>query len=347
MDEQPPPPPLPVDLTKYNTAAKICGNVFNLLKSSILQNDTLDINTLYDLGMNEIYKQCDSVYKKMTRKGPAFPISINLNNCIGNFTISSEPKCILLNDIVKIKLGVDLDGCIAIYGDTFVYTKENSENEINLQSNNYIQFLHSLKKDILKEMYSGNTNDEIKIMIESKCTDQNCFPITNCKSYQHFDDQLYNNNGKYMILNYKRIYDEKTEYLIEANECFELLENEVYTIEISVTPEIDDSLRIVTNTHETKLHRFNDRFCGLKLKTAKQFYSTVFKKHNYNVFNIDEYILTDIKHKLGSRECKNMNILETFPVQYVFNNKIPINVYIIAFTVCVRKENGALILKYF
>jgi methionine aminopeptidase len=331
-----------VDLTKYNTAARICGDVYDMLKTSILQNDIVDIQTLYNMGMDEITKRCDSIFKKIDRKGVAFPISINLNNCIDNFTYTNDnvTNTIQLNDVVKIKLGVDIDGCIAMYCDTFIYNKENT-------SNATIDFLHNMKKEIVKQVFVGNTNDELKIFIESKCTDNDCFPIINCKSFEHLDNQIYNNNGKYVILNYKKLYN-KDEYLIHENTCFEFLENEVYTINVSVVSddggdnfnsEYDSGVRI--DLDNTRLHRFNDYFYSFKLNASKQLYSKVHSQHYNNVFDISKYT-SDKKLKMGVNECKKMNILETLPVTYT-KNKLP--VYSCAFTLVVNKDKS-LMLKY-
>lgn len=332
-----------VDLTKYNTAARICGDVFNMLKTSILQNDVVDIKTLYNMGMDEITKRCDSIFKKTERKGVAFPISINLNNCIDNFTYNDNnvTNTIRINDVVKIKLGVDIDGCIAMYCDTFIYNKEN-------HTNSTIDFLNKLKKDIVKQVFVGNTNDELKIFIESKCTDNDCFPLINCKSFEHLDNQIYNNNGKYVILNYKRLYD-KDDYLIHENTCFEFLENEVYTINVSVVPddenvdnlisENDNGVRV--DLDNTRLHRFNDYFYSFKLNASKQLYSKVYAGHYNNVFDISKYT-SDKKLKMGVNECKKMNILETLPVTYT-KNKLP--VYSCVFTLVVNKDKS-LMLKY-
>jgi methionine aminopeptidase len=341
-----------VDLTKYNTAARICGDVYNMLKTSILQNDIVDIKTLYNMGMDEITKRCDNIFKSIDRKGVAFPISINLNNCIDNFTysdldstnvsdlVSTNVSIIKLNDIVKIKLGVDIDGCIAMYCDTFIYNKEN-------ECNTTIDFLHNMKKEIVKQVFPGNTNDELKIFIESKCTDNDCFPLINCKSFEHLDNQIYNTNGKYVILNYKKLYD-KNDYLIHENTCFEFLENEVYTINLAVVPddgsdnfisENDNGVRI--DLDNTRLHRFNDYFYSFKLNASKQLYSKVFSEHYNNVFDISKYT-SDKKLKMGVNECKKMNILETLPVTYT-KNKLP--VYSCAFTLVVNKDKS-LMLKY-
>lgn len=356
-----------VDLTKYNTAARICGHVFNFLKKNIESSEVLNIRTLYTIGTKEIEDQCNNVYKKIERKGVAYPISINLNNCVDHyipdFDNKKTPNDILIKcgDLVKIKLGVDIDGCIAMYCDTFIYNKDNKDDTINKDntydtdntttSEYYIDFLKGLQKKIVKMMFCGNTNDEVKILIESECTKHNLFPLINCKSYEHANNQIYNQEGKYMLLNYKRLYD-KDEYLIENNDCFEFLEDEVYTININLVPEQKDDDRdldkckdnyidVFTDVDNSRLCRLNDLFYSFKLKASKQFFSSIYKKHNYNAFNISEYT-SDMNMKLGMKECKRLNILEVLPLTYTKNKN---NVYSISFTTVVRKNNG-LILKY-
>lgn len=326
-----------VDLSKYNTAAKICGNVYNLLKKEILENHITNIKQLYDLGMNEINVQCKSCYKNVIRKGVAYPISISLNNNIEHFTYNPVDLNLSIQkyDIVKIKLGVDIDGSIAMYSNTFIYDDGNDENK-----DNYITFLNKLKNDVVKQMFAGNTNDEVRILIESKCTDYQCFPIMNCKSFEHMDNQIYNDNGKYMILNYKKVYD-SNEYLIQDNECFEFLENEIYTVNINVIDDSDDEEhKISIDENNSLLYRFNDNYYGFKLKASHALYSTITKKHGYNVFNMNDNV-NDIKLKLGMKECLNNHVLEWLPATFV--NK---NVYSITFTVCIREKDG-LMLKYF
>jgi methionine aminopeptidase len=366
---------MPVDLTKYNTAARICGHVFNYLKMNIQQHSVLNIKTLYNMGMKEIQDRCDMVYKKVERKGVACPISINVNSCVDNFIPDLNDNNqdtfdtfdIKLNDIVKIKLGVDIDGCIAMYCETFIYNRFIEDPEVQIgvppsvsevpgssdsTSDSIIEFLNKMKKEIVKQIYVGNTNDEVKIHIESKCTDNNCFPLINCKSYEHLDNQIYNNDAKYMVLNYKRLYD-KDEYLVQDNTCFEFLEDEVYTININVVPESNDDddnrieqckdnyIDVYVDSDNSRLHRLNDCFYSFKLKTSKQFYSTIHKKHNNNAFNISEYT-SDVKMKLGMNECKKTNILDVLPLMYTKNKS---NVYSCMFTVVVQKEN-CIMLKY-
>lgn len=309
-------------LSKYDMAANICGNTYNILKQNILEKNITNIKQLYDIGMN--YIRTLNVYV-------AYPISISLNNKIDHYT-DLFPD-IKKNDIVKIKLGIDVDGCIAMYSNTFIYNNENTENS-------YITFLNSLKDKILKQMYAGNTNDELRIYIETKCTKSKCFPIINNKSYQHFNNQIYNNDGKYIVLNYKKLYD-RNEYLIEKNDCFEFEKDEIYTINISIVPDDDNDYKIKIDDSQS-LFRLNDTYHGFKLQTSRVFHSLIKKNHKFNVFNINEY-LNDTKSRLGIKECVNNNILERLPASFIDDNKK--NVYSITFTVCI-KDNTAILLKY-
>jgi len=318
------------DLTKYNTSAKICGIVYNKLKDAIFIDSILSVKKLYEIGMNEIQNQCNNVFKKIDRKGPACPISINLNNCVDNFTYNDE-LMIQPDDIVKIKLGVDIDGNIAMYGNTFKYNKD--------EEDSYIMFLTQLKKDVVKNIYAGNTNDEVRIFIESKCTDNGCFPIENCKSIQHDENTSEDDWPKYMILNYEKKYD-KDEYLIQDNECFEFLENEIYTINLTIVPENDNEKNIMIK-EPGNLYKLTNYHYGLKLKSSRTLYSIINNNHYNNIFDISQYT-KDIKLKLGLPECIKNNVIEELPVYYL-KNKLP--VYSTIFTICVQKKSS-LLLKY-
>jgi methionine aminopeptidase len=317
------------DLTKYNASAKICEFVYNKLKDAILIDSVLSVKTLYKIGMDEITNQCNMIFKKLKRKGIACPISININNCIDNYTPNSTDEDIIIkpNDIIKIKLGVDIDSNIVIFGNTFIYNKQ--------EEDSYIMFLTQLKKDILKHIYHGNTNDEVRIMIESKCTEYNCFPLINCKSIQNDENVNDDELPKYMILNYEKKYD-KDEYLIQENECFEFLQNEIYTINLTIIPESENDDNKNMLKHDSNLYKITDIYNGLKLKSSRVLYSTIYDKHYNNICNITDYT-KDIKLKLGLSECVNKQVLEELPVYYL-KNKMP--VYSSIFTICVKDKHS-------
>ena len=73
-----------------------------------------------------IVEECNKIYKKETVKGIAFPTSISLNDCVGNYLYETSQEfenynTIKKGDVVKIELGVNLSGCIANLGETVIY----------------------------------------------------------------------------------------------------------------------------------------------------------------------------------------------------------------------------------
>lgn len=335
-----------MNLENYKIASSICHSVFDMLKKSIVKKNITNIKVLHDMGMQEINDKCSSLSNK--KKGVAYPVSVSTNHIIDNFIYDPNNLdfSIQNNDVVKIKLGVDIDGCIVMHGDTFVYKVNDEKVTVETeQENEYVTFLNKLKSNVVKKIRKGNTNDEVRIYIESHCTMNKCFPVINCKSFEHFNDQIYNDDGKYMILNYKKQYD-KNEYLVMENDCFEFLENEIYTINLSIVP--DDSNDIIKNLTKrdmyynqsmSLLHRLSDNYVGLKLKSSRMLFSTIFAKHNYNVFNLQDY-KKDIKLKLGIKECMDNKVLNHLPVCFT-GSLMP--VYSATFTICVNKKESTIL----
>ena len=64
--------------------------------------------------------QIKQSYKKgKIEKGIAFPTCISVNHCVCHFSpLQSEDKTLATGDVVKIDLGVHIDGCIAVVGHT-------------------------------------------------------------------------------------------------------------------------------------------------------------------------------------------------------------------------------------
>ena len=330
-----------LELSYYNTAATICGKVYLEIKSKILLEfyennvDKLDILLLIEYGNKRIIDETNIIFKKVKDKGIASPVSISLNNCIGNYIydyndLSNIYNSIHENDIIKINLGVVIDGCIANLCETFTI-KENKK------VNKTIHFLDSLQKSIM-ELFQDpdNTNDDVRMLIESKCTNKDVFPIENCTSFQQEKGLCKYDESKYMILNYKKKYDLNDELIGLENICFEYLENEVYTIDISVVESDCD----VTYTQNENIHlyRFNDSFYGLKLKSSREFTSIIKSKHNNYLFDINPYT----KYGFGIKECVKKGILEECPIIYV-KEKLPVITK--RFTIYIT-ENDCKLLKY-
>jgi methionine aminopeptidase len=320
---------------KYNTAAKICGVVYKEVLEHIQQGER-DVKTLCDFGTRRIGEECKKVFKSVKNKGPAYPVSISLDNCVGNYYHqdgNQRHNKIEKDSVIKIELGTNIGGCIAILGETY-----------GLQDSDimkYTSFLNKLQKIVLGIMKVGETNDEVRMNIESECTEQNCFPVENCLSYQHLGAHPKTDESKYIILNHKKYYDDDDTLAVEPNVCYEFENHEVYTINITIVPnKDDDSEHVYKSEHDPHIYRFNHYHYNLKLKSSRELFATVKKMHGNNAFYRSDY--NQPRDRMGIKECCTNGILDDYPILYE-SSGLP--VYHKKFTVFID-NNKCVLLKY-
>lgn len=335
----------------YNEAAKICGKIYKELKELIqteLNNSiSVDVLKISQYGNKRIVEETSKIHKKNKNKGIASPVSISLNNCIGNYIYDeSYGNIIVNNDVVKIDFSVSVCECIATIGETFIAGTEKEKNNENLSFiQKSINFLDSLKDEIAELMIDGETNDEIKIMIESKCTECNVFPIENCMSYQQFEGNSRMIDSKYIMLNHTKYWDDNDNLVTEENTCFELLKDEVYTINLTVIPEETEGVKYI-DKDDCHLYKFNDNHYQLKLKSSRAFFSEVKAKYLNYTFDIREFN-KNVKHRMGINECFDNGIIEKYPITFVLQDKTLNKIPVISkkFTIIVKNKKSY-VLKY-
>ena len=315
------------DLTKYNSSAKICGIVFREIVFKISNNEMLETNLLNEYSDRRILEECSKIYKRED-KNIAFPTSISLNDCVGNYIYGEgrdDYNIIKNGDVVKIELGVNIGGCIAVLGETIIYNSQGNqdnnsqENSSDQDYNKYLNLLNELSLSIPKMLIPGGLNDDVKIMIESKCTETGCFPVENSISYQHIDGQLVTDDSKYIITNYQKYYDDDDNLAVPENICFEFEPGEVYTINLTVIPndyeKDDETQHEYYEPHESHIYRFNDDYKSLRVKMSRDFYAITKKENGTNAFNCIPY-KNDFKKRVGIKHCLENGVLETYPVLY-------------------------------
>jgi methionine aminopeptidase len=341
-------------LTKYNTCAKICGTIITEITSLINSGKMLNVSALCKYGDLRIKEETDKIYKRENDKGIAFPTSISLNNCVGYYIYEEdrdEYNNIKEGDVVKIELGVNISGCIANLAETIIYTpkqqnlEESSVVSLNSSEQKYIDLLNNLQNEIYKILLDGNVNSDVRILIESKCTEAGCFPVENVTSYQHLDSQLQTSESKYIITNYQSYYHDD-QLAVLPNNSFEFKNGEVYTINLTIIPnnieQQDETAHNYIEMHEPHIYRYNNLYYGLRLKSSKEFLSNVKKEHSTNAFNCIDY-KTKSKYKLGIKECYQNGILENYPILYSKDKK---PIFHKKFTVIVG-EKRCVKLKYY
>ena len=340
-------------LTKYNESARICGLVMRDIINKIKRGEILDVYELCKYGDRCISEECEKIFKKEKVKGVAFPTCISLNDCVGYYIYekgNDNYNIIKNNDIVKIELGVNIGGCISRLGETMIKECDDLEDE------KYIRFLDNLQGEIIKFMRLENfeeddmgeirmTNDDLRMFIESKCTEMECFPVENTISYQHLEGAFKMDESKYIVLNHRKYYDMDDNLIVEPNLCFDILNDEVYTMNITIIPNNDsenETEHIYSMPHDEHIMRYSELYYNLKLKNSREFCSMVKSKYGTSAFNCLEY-KKNVKNRLGIKESKDAGILETYPVMY---NKEKLKVYHKKFTVVIR-DNKMVLLKYY
>lgn len=333
------------ELTKYHACAKICGIVLKELVQKITTGELLETKLLNEYGDKRINEECEKIYKRDV-KNVAFTTSISLNDCVGNYIYQENNdlyNIIKPGDVIKIQLGVNIGGCIAVLGETIVYKSQDEEK--NKEYKRYLDLLDNLGKTIPKIMIPGNVNDDLKMIIESKCTESGCFPVENTTSYQHLEGQLHTDDSKYIITNYQKYYDEDDNLTGPQNLCFEFEPGEVYTINLVIIPnnyeKDDETTHDYKEKHDPHIYRFNDSYYNLKLRMSREFCSLVKGKYDTNAFNCTPF-KTNGRSRTGIKECLENYILETYPILY---SKERLPIFHKKFTIVVS-NNKCTTLKY-
>lgn len=323
-----------MDLDKFNAGVKICDNVLSAIIQNIENDKIFSILGIASKGDSLILESLQSVYKNST-KSIGFPVSISINNCVEN----SRKNATLMdydNCIVKIKLGTNIDGCISLLSRTFKFTKETGT---LTQTDEIRDIEEKCKKICEKNMFNGNTNDEVRKLIEIELLQRGYQTIENCISYQTFENHLSTSESKYMILNYTKYYDENDELIEPTNNCFEFLNGEVYHVNIYFVSNENDDYCLTTCKDNSDMYRLNEYYYSLKTKSGRTFYNLIQNNHGTNPFVYENYTNQPI-NKIGFKECYDNGILTELPILHTKDN---INVYGFIFSIVISNKRGIIL----
>jgi len=113
-------------VTKYRTAGDIANKALAAVLAVCVPGKLCV--ELCNTGDDYINEAVSKIYnqkkdgKKLVEKGIAFPTCISVNNCVGHYSpLVSEDKVTLVEgDLVKIDLGVHVDGYVAVVAHTAI-----------------------------------------------------------------------------------------------------------------------------------------------------------------------------------------------------------------------------------
>lgn len=292
-------------LTKYKTA----GEISNLVLKAIINEIVVGASVIEicSFGDKMILDETAKHYKKdkNLKKGIAFPTCISINEVACHFSpLRSDPVTFVKeNDLVKIELGVHIDGYAAVLGHT-VSVGATLDSVVTGATADVVLAAHYCAEAALRLIKAGNKNDQVTDAIKKISDSYKCTPIEGMLSYQLKRYQTEADTDKQIVLN-------PTEAQKKETKNVEFAVHEVYAMDVFITSGSGKTKELdVTTT----VHRRTDENYQLKMKASRAFYSEVCNRFTLMPFTLRAFE-EETKARMGLKECVTHELLQQYPVQ--------------------------------
>ncbi|KAG9353464.1 hypothetical protein JZ751_018063 [Albula glossodonta] len=281
-------------VTKY----KMGGDIANQALRAVVEAAKVGVSvlSLCEQGDSLIMAETGKIFKKEKemKKGIAFPTSVSVNNCVCHFSpLKSDPDYVLKEgDLVKIDLGVHVDGFIANVAHSFV-VGASKEAPVTGRKADVIKAAHLCAEAALRLVKPGNQNTQVTKAWNTIAQSFKCTPIEGMLSHQL---------KQHIIDGEKTIIQNPTEQQKKDHETAEFEVHEVYAVDAR-----DAGQRT------TIYKRDPSKQYGLKMKTSRIFFSEVERRFDTMPFTLRAFE-DEGKARLGVVECAKHELLQPFNV---------------------------------
>lgn len=278
-----------------------------------------------------IKKQCEIIFKsKNIEKGVAFPTCISVNEIVCHYSpLDTDSKDVVFaeGDIIKIDLGVFIDGFIAVAAKSFICSADNNKpDQIEGRKADIFTAAYTALEGCTKLMKEGVDNTELTSFI-SKVAD--CYDVTPVQGVLMHQLKRFVIDGNEVIIN-KIDPDHKVDSF-----KFEL--HKVYTLDIVFST--GSGKPIQSELRTTVFKRAIDKNYNLKMKAARQLFHKMQTECGTLPFTIRGLAADEKTAKLGIVECMKHSLVNEYPVliEKDVKGEKPLIVHLKA-TVCVMKS---------
>lgn len=292
---------------KYRTSGQIASGVIAKLVAELVEGK--NILELCELGDKLILEGTKATYKskKSMPKGIAFPTCISVNNIAGHFSPEAGDKSVLKEgDVVKIDLGVHVDGFIAVAAHTHVVGNSQGKPATG-KAADAICAAHIAGEAILRLLKPGNKNTQISDVVK---TITETFHVNSVEAVLSHQMKRFKIDGTKVIPN-KFNADQSVEE-------FEFEENEVYAIDVVISTGTGKTREM--DLRPTIYKRDVDQTYLLRLKAARTIFTEINNKSPSLPFNIR--VLEEKHVRFGLSELEQHGLLHPYPVLYEKPNEI-------------------------
>ncbi|RXK37740.1 DNA-binding protein, 42 kDa [Tremella mesenterica] len=289
-------------LTKYQSAGHILADVLKKFVPQVeVGKKVLDLCIEGDKLVAEAVAPLWNKSKNGVKiqKGLAFPTTISINNIVDHFSpLPSDPEVILQeNDIVKIMLGVHIDGYAVTHAET-LHLSSKTEG----LSADVIQAAYDGAQAAIRVLKVGAKNWEVTEVVDKVAKSYGCSAVEGMLSCQFEKDVT---DGK------KRILLNPTPELKREHETCTFEEGEVYGVDILVVTGSDGKAK--PEPSRTSIYKRGDISYQLKMKTSRAVFSEIQKKAGAFPFNLRA--LEDEKRaRMGVHEAVTHGLLKPYDI---------------------------------
>jgi len=316
----------PTVLNKYVMAGRIAQEVLLDLQTKVMNENVRDVVQLCAHGDELIMQKTGALYKKGDMsKGVAFPTCISKNELAGHFCpLTPSSDATLENgDLIKIDLGVQVDGFAALVATTF----QVGGGPIEGAKANAMAAAWTGAECAIRMMKPGTSNEAITDMFQKVAKSFGCNCLEGVLSHELRQFVI---DGENTIL-----AKPSPERQVEK---FELEPNKVYAIDVVMSTGEGKAIR--KDVHDTTIYkRIVENQYQLKNKTARQFLKQVNTDYPAYPFTLNNFQQTLTRARAGLKECLAHDLLSDYPVLHERDEEF-IAQY--KFTCIVRPNKGPL-----
>uniref|UniRef100_A0A3P9LX83 Proliferation-associated 2G4, b n=1 Tax=Oryzias latipes TaxID=8090 RepID=A0A3P9LX83_ORYLA len=259
-------------VTKYKMGAEIANREWKLVTAATAGVSVL---SLCEKGDALIVAETGKIFKreKDMKKGIAFPTCVSVNNCVCHHSpLKSDPDVILKDgDIVKIDLGVHVDGFISNVAHSFVV----GDNPVTGRKADVIKAAHLCAEAALRLVKPGNQNTQVTEAWNKIAKSFKCSPIEGMLSHQL---------KQHVIDGEKTIIQNPTDQQKKDHEKAEFEVHEVYAVDVLIST--GEGKAKDGGQRTTVYKRDPNKVYGLKMKTSRTFFSEMERRFDTMPFTL-------------------------------------------------------------
>jgi len=320
--EVPPPPPDEEEdventlansdvCTKYREGGRIASLALQGIKAMV--KDGASVLEVCQFGDTVVSQACASIYQKKVKgaaieKGIAFPTCMSVNEVVcHNCPLASDisPQLIKAGDIVKIDLGVHVDGFIVVVADSMKCPPAEGPGPsaalpLAGEEGNLFSCASVMEQVATKLIRQGKTNHEVTEAWEAVAGAFKVNMVEGTLSHQM----------KRFVIDGNKVIIGKRDHAMKVDTA-EFQTNEVYSVDICLST--GDGKPKHSEQRTTVYKRAVDKTYRLKMKASRYLFNEVNSKYPTLPFTLRAF--DDEKQaRMGVVECQKHELVTPYPV---------------------------------